>query len=182
MVSELLHGRTLRAELKGARLPLRRTLDYALQIARDLASAHARGVVHRDLKPENIYVAEAVCSASNSVQTAETMDMLATTQNCGRNIKLAQMGFWLAIRLELLCHVLFRLNADRFTADWTTTADTVNRDKEPTEWHRSGVGLGRRSRTALQEAREERPGERPSLAIRPWLTSGLGIEALVDGY
>ena len=55
----------------------------------------------------------------------------------GKFPKLARIGFWLAIRLELLCHVLFRLNADRFTADWTITADTVNRHKEPTECRHS---------------------------------------------
>ncbi len=56
VVSELLEGETLRAVLDGGRLPLRKTIDYARQIARGLAAAHAQGIVHRDLKPENLFV------------------------------------------------------------------------------------------------------------------------------
>ncbi|HKQ59642.1 MAG TPA: protein kinase [Candidatus Polarisedimenticolaceae bacterium] len=55
-VTELLDGETLRARLEGGALPVRKTLDYAGQIARGLAAAHDKGVVHRDLKPENIFV------------------------------------------------------------------------------------------------------------------------------
>src|SRR5712692_9015577 len=40
LVSELLEGASLRALLRGAGLPLRKALDYAVQIARGLAAAH----------------------------------------------------------------------------------------------------------------------------------------------
>ena len=56
VVSELLDGQTLRAELAGGRLPVRTVLDYARQLAQGLAAAHEKGIVHRDLKPENIFV------------------------------------------------------------------------------------------------------------------------------
>ena len=56
IVSELLEGSTLRDVLSGTRLPLRKVLDYAVQIANGLAAAHEKGVVHRDLKPENIFI------------------------------------------------------------------------------------------------------------------------------
>ena len=56
IVSELLDGSTLRDLLGAGRLPLRKVLDYSVQIASGLAAAHEKGVVHRDLKPENIFI------------------------------------------------------------------------------------------------------------------------------
>jgi eukaryotic-like serine/threonine-protein kinase len=56
LVSELIDGDSLRAEMNRGRLPLKRMLDVALQIADGLAAAHEAGIVHRDLKPENVMV------------------------------------------------------------------------------------------------------------------------------
>jgi serine/threonine protein kinase len=56
IVSELLEGETLRERMAGAALPQRKAIDYALQMARGLAAAHAKGIIHRDLKPENLFV------------------------------------------------------------------------------------------------------------------------------
>ena len=56
VVSELLEGQTLRARLEGGALPVRKALDYALEIAHGLAAAHDKGIVHRDLKPDNVFV------------------------------------------------------------------------------------------------------------------------------
>src|SRR5438876_4193150 len=55
-VMELLEGGTLREMLDAGPLSRRRTMDYALQLARGLAAAHDKGLVHRDLKPENVFV------------------------------------------------------------------------------------------------------------------------------
>ncbi len=56
IVSELLDGDTMRERLRSGPLPVRKVLDYAMQIAHGLAAAHEKGVVHRDLKPENIFI------------------------------------------------------------------------------------------------------------------------------
>ncbi len=56
LVSELLEGQTLREALPDGALPVRKAIDYALQIAHGLAAAHGKRVTHRDLKPENIFV------------------------------------------------------------------------------------------------------------------------------
>ena len=56
VVSELLEGETLRERIRSGAIPLRKTIDYAQQIVRGLAAAHAKGIVHRDLKPENVFI------------------------------------------------------------------------------------------------------------------------------
>jgi WD40 repeat protein len=56
VVTELLDGHTLRTRLNDGAPPLRRALEYAVQIAQGLSAAHAKGIVHRDLKPENLFI------------------------------------------------------------------------------------------------------------------------------
>jgi serine/threonine protein kinase/sugar lactone lactonase YvrE len=59
IVMELLEGETLRdaiGEGDPTPVPLKKALDYAIQIASALAVAHEKGIIHRDLKPENIFV------------------------------------------------------------------------------------------------------------------------------
>jgi serine/threonine protein kinase/WD40 repeat protein len=56
LVSELLEGTTLREVLRHGAQPVRKAIDYGVQIAHGLAAAHEKGIVHRDLKPENLFV------------------------------------------------------------------------------------------------------------------------------
>jgi eukaryotic-like serine/threonine-protein kinase len=56
LVTELLEGETLRQKIEAGPIPTRRTVEYALGIAKGLAAAHDKGIVHRDLKPENVFI------------------------------------------------------------------------------------------------------------------------------
>jgi serine/threonine protein kinase len=56
-VMELLSGHDLATELeKHGPLSARRAITLAVQCARALGAAHAKGIVHRDMKPENIFL------------------------------------------------------------------------------------------------------------------------------
>jgi len=57
LVMEYLDGQSLRdiLQLQGA-LPLKETVDIALQLCDALSYAHAHGVVHRDVKPDNVHI------------------------------------------------------------------------------------------------------------------------------
>jgi Tol biopolymer transport system component len=56
LVSELLEGETLQSRLREGALPLRKSLDIAVQAAHGVAAAHEKNIVHRDLKPANIFL------------------------------------------------------------------------------------------------------------------------------
>jgi eukaryotic-like serine/threonine-protein kinase len=59
IVMELLEGATLRETIGDPHptpMPVRRVIDYAIQLSTALAVAHEKGIIHRDLKPENIFI------------------------------------------------------------------------------------------------------------------------------
>jgi TolB-like protein/Tfp pilus assembly protein PilF len=58
IVSELLHGITLRKRFRQGPLTAQEASGYALQLAQGLSAAHEKGIVHRDLKPENLFITE----------------------------------------------------------------------------------------------------------------------------
>jgi eukaryotic-like serine/threonine-protein kinase len=54
LVMELLEGESLADRLQRGALPLKKALDFGIQIAEALEKAHEQGIVHRDLKPGNV--------------------------------------------------------------------------------------------------------------------------------
>lgn len=56
VVTELLEGETLRAQIRRGALPWRRAVELAAAIADGLAAAHAHNITHRDLKPANLFL------------------------------------------------------------------------------------------------------------------------------
>ena len=68
LVSELLEGHSLREEMSGGVLPMRRAVEFGTEVAHGLAAAHDKRIVHRDLKPENIFVTRDACDCNSSWQ------------------------------------------------------------------------------------------------------------------
>ena len=56
IVTELVSGEPLKAVIARGPVPLKKTLDLAIQAAAGLAAAHQAGIIHRDINPANIMV------------------------------------------------------------------------------------------------------------------------------
>jgi serine/threonine protein kinase/Tfp pilus assembly protein PilF len=56
LVMEHLEGETLRHYIGSQPLNPEQALEFAIQLARALEAAHARGIIHRDIKPANVMI------------------------------------------------------------------------------------------------------------------------------
>src|SRR5262249_40770368 len=147
IVSELLEGETLRARLISGPLPVRKAVDYALQIVRGLAAAHDHGILHRDLKPENIFLTRdghvkildfglakltMPQSSASGISTQATLD--STT---GQGVLLGTLGYMspeqcrgaaVDARSDLFSFgaVLYEMLSGRRAFRGETTADTIS--------------------------------------------------------
>jgi eukaryotic-like serine/threonine-protein kinase len=82
IVFELVEGRTLKEILdEEGRLPVRRALEIAVQVARGLAFAHEQGLVHRDVKPQNVILNGDGRAKVTDFGIARSLDVQGVTQS-----------------------------------------------------------------------------------------------------
>src|SRR5260370_315754 len=94
-------GETLTRKLARGLIPVRESLDLAIQVARGLSAAHARNLIHRDIKPSNIIITKdniakivdfglarvvASSSATQSLQVSGTLPYMAPEQVLGEPV------------------------------------------------------------------------------------------------
>jgi eukaryotic-like serine/threonine-protein kinase len=144
VVSELLEGKTLRERLSSGALPIRRALEYGLQVAHGLAAAHDKGVIHRDLKPENLLITKdgrvkildfglakltERTSASHSVATADSETALGTVLGTVGYMSPEQIrGLPVDTRTDLFSFgvILYEMLSGKRAFKGATSADTMS--------------------------------------------------------
>jgi eukaryotic-like serine/threonine-protein kinase len=101
IVMQYYEGETLAHKISRGVIPVRESLDLAIQIARGLSAAHARNIVHRDIKPSNIIITRenvakivdfglarvvASISATQSISSTGTLPYMSPEQILGEPI------------------------------------------------------------------------------------------------
>jgi eukaryotic-like serine/threonine-protein kinase len=82
IVFELVEGRTLAEVLQAeGRLPVRRALEIAIQVALGLGFAHEQGLVHRDVKPQNVILNGDGRAKVTDFGIARSLDVQGVTQS-----------------------------------------------------------------------------------------------------
>src|SRR3954471_15734439 len=80
IVFEYVEGETLKDRIRRCgRLPIPEAVAYAIEIARALGAAHARGIVHRDVKPQNVLIDEEGTAKVTDFGIARTLDQEGLT-------------------------------------------------------------------------------------------------------
>src|SRR6267142_3553583 len=101
IVMQYYEGETLAHKISRGMIPVRESLDLAIQVARGLNAAHAHNIVHRDVKPSNVIITRekvakivdfglarvvASVSATQSISSTGTLPYMAPEQILGEAI------------------------------------------------------------------------------------------------
>ena len=178
VVTELLEGRTLRDVLAPGALPLRKTVDYATQIANGLAAAHEKGIVHRDLKPANIWVTndgrvKILDFGLARIVTASSVDVPSGSTMTGAGTVLGTAGYMAPeqVRGEPADHradifsfgvVLYEMLTGRraFVRDSTPGTLAAILDADPPSWPGDGSAASLRLLRLAHRCLEKQPQAR----------------------
>jgi serine/threonine protein kinase/tetratricopeptide (TPR) repeat protein len=74
-------GETLAQKLSRGLIPVRESLDLAIQMTRGLSAAHARNIVHRDIKPSNIIITKDNVAKIVDFGLARVVASISSTQS-----------------------------------------------------------------------------------------------------
>jgi Tol biopolymer transport system component len=181
LITELLQGQTLRERLQHGEIPVRKAVECALQTARGLAAAHARGIVHRDLKPENLFltrdgVVKILDFGLAKLVTADDMGSLSTAATASvteLGVVLGTAGYMSPeqVRGQAVDHrtdifslgaVLYEMLSGKRAFEGKTTADTMSAilKEEPAELSGSGRNLPPALGHIVRRCLEKEPAER----------------------
>jgi serine/threonine protein kinase len=182
LVSELLEGETLRQKIGKDGLPYRKTIDYALQIARGLAAAHEKGIVHRDLKPENIFITKdgrakildfGLAKLTQREVPSGQLTQLPTTPGTEPGTVLGTMGYMSPeqVRGRHADHradiftfgaILYEMLTGQKAFRGETAADTMSEilTKEPSEITQTGKNISPAMSRVVQHCLEKDPEQR----------------------
>jgi serine/threonine protein kinase len=183
IVSELLEGETLRTRLISGPLPVRKTVDYALQVARGLAAAHEHGIFHRDLKPENIFITRdghvkildfGLAKLTMPEPDAAGMSAQATLDSVtGRGVLLGTLGYMspeqcrgatIDARSDIFSFgaVLYEMISGKRAFRGDTTADTISSilKEEPPDLAATGRDVPPMLERIVQHCLEKEPAAR----------------------
>ena len=193
LVSELLEGMTLSECVRRGPLPLRKAIDYGVQIAHGLAAAHEKGIVHRDLKPDNLFVTKdgrikildfglaKVVQPNQSATDARTLTMPGVAMGTMGYMSPEQVrGLVTDHRTDIFAFgaILYEMVMGKRTFERGTSADTMSAilNEEPAAISEiapeTPIGLQRVVRRCLEKNAEQRFQSASDLAF--------ALEALSD--
>jgi serine/threonine protein kinase/Tol biopolymer transport system component len=181
IISELLEGETLRQRLGAAPMPVRKTIDLAIQLAHGLAAAHEKGIVHRDLKPENIFLTRSgrmkildfgLAKLRNPQPIGETIDGETVAQTDAGQV-LGTVGYMSPeqVRGEAADHrsdiftfgsIFYEMLSGRRAFKRNTSAETMTAilNDEPPEFAGETSGIAPALDRIVRHCMEKQPGQR----------------------